>query len=60
MPFISGTLERAAKETGIGVKTIREACENGDLPCQWSGAKRIIRAIDLDEWVQTLPTERPS
>jgi excisionase family DNA binding protein len=60
LPFISGTLERAAKETGIGVKTLRDACESGDIPCYWAGNKRILRAADLDEWVQTLSTERPS
>jgi hypothetical protein len=66
LPYISGTLERAAKETGIGVKLIRDACEKGDIPSYWPGVdgepghKRIIRAADLDEWVQTLSTERAS
>lgn len=60
LPYISGTLERAAKETGVGVKQIREACEKGDLPCVWAGTKRIIRAADLDEWIQTLSVERPA
>jgi hypothetical protein len=60
LPFISATLEAAAKATGIGVKQIRDASEAGDLPCRWAGNKRIYRAIELDEWVQTLPTERPS
>jgi hypothetical protein len=58
--FISGTLEAASRATGIGVKQIRAACEAGDLPCYWAGAKRIIRAADLDEWVQSLSTERPA
>lgn len=57
--FISGSLEVAAKKTGVGVKQIREASDAGDLPVGWAGNKRIYRAADLDEWVQTLPTERP-
>jgi hypothetical protein len=58
-PFISASLEASAKGTGVGVKQIREASDSGDLPVYWAGNKRIYRAADLDEWIQTLPTERP-
>lgn len=60
-PFISGTLEVVARATSIGVKQIREACETGDLVSYWAGdaaSKRIIRAADIDEWIQSLPTKR--
>jgi excisionase family DNA binding protein len=59
-PFISAPLETAAKAAGIGPKALRAACESGDLPCYWTGNKRLIRAADLDDWLQTLPTERPA
>jgi excisionase family DNA binding protein len=56
---ISYTVPNAAKATGIGRGRIIRACDEGDLPCHWNGTNRIIRAADLDEWIQSLPTERP-
>jgi hypothetical protein len=57
---VSYTVPNAAKATGIGQKKIIAACDAGDLPCHWNGPNRIIRAVDLDEWIKTLPTERTS
>lgn len=55
---ISYTVPNAAKATGIGQKRIITACDDGDLACHWNGPNRVIRAADLDEWIQSLPTER--
>lgn len=55
---ISYTVPNAAKATGIGRDRIIRACDTGDLVCHWNGPNRVIRAVDLDEWIASLPTER--
>ncbi len=50
----------AADATGLGITSIKEAIESGDLIAHYRGTKPVIRAIDLDEWVASLPTSRPS
>lgn len=57
---VSYTLEGASRATGIGVTNIKAAAANNELICHWVGSKRIFRAADLDEWVQSLPTEKPA
>lgn len=59
LAVISFTIPNATKATGIGRDRIIAACDSGDLACHWNGSKRVIRAVDLDEWIQSLPTERP-
>ncbi|MBM0128044.1 hypothetical protein [Pimelobacter simplex] len=60
LPAISYALDGASKATGIGSTNIKIAADRGDLICHWVGNKRIFRAADLDAWVQSLPTERPT
>lgn len=57
---VSYTVPNAAKASGVGQKKIIAACDSDELPCHWNGPIRIIRAVDLDEWIQTFPTERRS
>lgn len=57
---VAYTLGEAAVATSISEDKIRAACERLDLASYFVGVKRIIRAADLDEWIQTLPTERAS
>ena len=55
---ISYTVAHAAKATDIGRDRIYTAIEEDELPARWVGNRWIIRAVDLDEWIQTFPTER--
>ena len=60
-PFISAPLEVAAAHSGVSVTTLRQAIADGDLIARYIGSKAtkpVVRAVDLDEWLQTLPTER--
>jgi len=54
------TVMEAAIATSTDHARIRDAIKLGDLVAHWVGNKQIIRAEDLDEWIQTLPTERAS
>jgi len=57
-PFVSCTLARAVEATGISESTIKRAIASGDLPAHYVGSragKPVVRAVDLDEWVQSLP-----
>ena len=56
---VSYNVDAAAKATGIGVSRIKEAMANGDLVAHYNGVRPVIRAVDLDEWIESLPTERP-
>lgn len=61
LPFISAAYPEAAKATGISEATLRAAAERGDLTVHYVGAKAtkpVVRAVDLDEWVRSLPTTR--
>ena len=60
-PFIAAPIPEAAKSVGFSVSTLREAIDNGELEVHYGGrraTKPVIRAVDLDEWVASLPTER--
>lgn len=57
---VSYTLDGAAEASGIGRTTLERARDAGDLICHYVGRKPVIRAVDLDEWVQSLPTEKES
>lgn len=56
---VSFDLPAAAVATGISESRIKEAQKAGELVAHYNGARPIYRAADLDEWVQSLPTERP-
>lgn len=58
-PFISASLSRAAEAADVSESTIKTAIADGSLTAHYVGArssKPVIRAADLDEWVQSLPT----
>lgn len=55
---VAYTIETASKASHIGQDRIREAIRLGDLIAHYVGTKAIIRAADLDDWIETLPTER--
>lgn len=57
---VSYNMAGAVAATGIGETTIKAAIERADLVAHYVGVKIVIRAVDLDEWVASLPTERRS
>lgn len=66
MSAVSYNLDGAAAATGISVDVIRRATRSGDLPVHYPRvdgkpiARPLIRAADLDRWVNDGPTERAS
>ncbi|MBU4213916.1 MAG: hypothetical protein KJ792_04590 [Actinobacteria bacterium] len=58
---ISYDLAGAVAATGISEDSIRAAIQSGDLVANYVGAKAtkpILRAIELDAWIASLPTDR--
>lgn len=59
--FIACSVRDAADRVGVSETTLTKAIDAGYLIAHRAGdkgGKRIIRAVDLDEWVRSLPTER--
>lgn len=48
----------AVVASGIGETTIKTAIAKDELIAHYVGNKLVIRAVDLDEWISSLPTER--
>lgn len=59
LPFTSVAYDfaGAAAAVGFSAETIRQAHNAGDLTAHYVGRKPVFRAVDLDAWVQSLPTE---
>lgn len=57
---VSYNMAGAVAATGVGETRIKAAIENGDLIAHYNGRNIVLRAVDLDEWIQSLPTERAS
>lgn len=55
---VSYHMAGAVAASGIGETSIKKAIANGDLIAHYVGTKLVIRAVDLDEWIESLPTER--
>ncbi len=58
---VSYTLAEAVVATGISEDTIRAAVADGSLVAHYVGAKAtkpVFRAVELDEWVESLPTTK--
>lgn len=55
---VSYNMAGAVAASGIGETTIKAAIRNNELIAHYVGNKLVIRAVDLDEWIQSLPTER--
>lgn len=54
---VSYDIAGAIAATGLGETTITQARNRGDLVAHYVGRKPVFRAVDLDEWIQSLPTE---
>ena len=59
-PFVAAELKRAAEHAGCSVRSLQVAIEACDLTAHYLGTKPLIRAVDLDAWIESLPTVRPS
>lgn len=57
-PAVSYNMAGAVAATGIGETTIKTAIRNNELIAHYVGNRLVIRAADLDDWIQSLPTER--
>lgn len=57
--FVAAEKKVAAAKVGLSPSVLERAQEAGDLIAHYSGIKPIYRAVDLDAWVESLPTERP-
>lgn len=60
---VSYTVAEAVEATGISETTIRAAIADGSLVANYVGArasKPILRAVELDAWIASLPTSRRS
>lgn len=55
---VSYNMAGAISATGIGETTIKAAIRDNELIAHYVGNKLVIRAADLDDWIQSLPTER--
>jgi excisionase family DNA binding protein len=47
------TLPRAARRAGVGVRQLRRAVKNGDLPVFQVGAWPRVRRSDLFRWISS-------
>ena len=61
LPFVSADIAEAARYSGASETSIRTAIARGDLTAHYLGdraTKPLIRAVDLDAWIRSLPTTR--
>lgn len=55
---VSYTLTGAVEACGLSETTLRDAIEEGDLVAHYKGRRPVILRRDLEEWVESLPTQR--
>ncbi len=58
---VAYSLAGAVEATGISSDTIRAAVADGTLVAHYVGekaSKPVFRAVELDAWIASLPTER--
>lgn len=56
---VSYDVPGAAAASGLGETTLRTAIAKDELVVHYYGTKPVIRAVDLDDWIRSLPTEKP-
>lgn len=57
--FVAAEKDVAAQKVGLSPRTIDAAQKAGDLVAHYLGRKPVYRAVDLDAWIESLPTEKP-
>ncbi|MFK0042057.1 helix-turn-helix domain-containing protein [Paenarthrobacter sp. NPDC090517] len=51
------TYQEAANSVGVSVRTLQRLVERGELAVKYIGSKPVIRASELDAWLDSLPSE---
>lgn len=51
------TYQEAASSVGVSVRTLQRLVERGEIAVKYIGSKPVIRATELDAWLETLPSE---
>jgi excisionase family DNA binding protein len=54
---VSYDIDGACAATGLSDTTIRAAVARRDLVAHYVGRKPLFRAVELDRWIESLPTE---
>ena len=54
------TFEEAAEACGYSVRTLKAAAASHDLLVKYANSKGVIRLVDLDAWLDRLPSEAPT
>ena len=60
VPPIAYDMKSAARAVGLSVTSIRHAVTAGELKPRYSGSKRLIGHVELLEWFNHLPLDRPT
>lgn len=47
-----------AELVGVSPYLIRQHLADGSLPSHYIGTRRRIRRVDVEKWLESLPTER--
>ncbi|MDQ0679108.1 hypothetical protein QFZ30_002490 [Arthrobacter pascens] len=53
------TIDEAAEASGYSTDTIRRALRNSDMTARYANSKPVILVTELQEWLESLPTEAP-
>ena len=56
---IAYSLAEAAEATGYSERVIQRALAEHKLLARYANSKPVIKASDLEDWIEKLPTERP-
>lgn len=59
LPKIAYDVDQAADATSHSKDVIRRAIRAGELVARYPTSKPVIRAEDLQAWIDRSPTERP-
>lgn len=60
MSKLAYSIEEAAIAAGYSTDTIRRAIRNSDMTARYANSKPVILATELQDWLETLPTEAPN
>jgi excisionase family DNA binding protein len=52
------SIPEAALAVGVSESTIRRAVRSGSLPVKYPSGRPVIRAVDLEAWLDAAPDER--
>lgn len=60
MSKLAFTFEEAAESCGYSIRTLKTAAANHELLVKYANSKGVIRLVDLDAWLDQLPSEAPT